>query len=86
MVVIQATGTQQIITKYRKLRIRVWFARFSQIQLQELFTGKESIVLSCRQLSFSASQRVKMENSVTYRKLFLIKSKDFLNALENKTM
>ena len=33
-----------IIRKYRKLHIRVCFARFSQIQLQKLFTGKESIV------------------------------------------
>ena len=31
--------------KYRKLHIRVCFARLSQIQLQQLFTGKESIVL-----------------------------------------
>ena len=34
-----------IIRKYRKLHIRICFARFSQIQLQQLFTGKESIVL-----------------------------------------
>ena len=31
--------------KYRKLHIRVCFARLSQTQLQQLFTGKESIVL-----------------------------------------
>ena len=34
-----------IIRKNRKLHIRICFARFSQIQLQQLFTGKESIVL-----------------------------------------
>ena len=34
-----------IIRKYRKLHIRVFFYRFSQIQLQQLFTGRESIVL-----------------------------------------
>ena len=34
-----------IIRKYRKLHIRICFARFSQIQLQQLFTGKLSIVL-----------------------------------------
>ena len=34
-----------MIRKYRKLHIRICFARFSQIQLQQLFTVKESIVL-----------------------------------------
>ena len=38
-------SANRIIRKYRKLHIRVCFARFSQIQLQQLFTGKESIVL-----------------------------------------
>ena len=57
-----------IIRKYRKLHIRICFARFSQIQLQ-LFTGKESIVLesaagSCRS---PLSQRVKAK--FTYRKM-----------------
>ena len=33
------------IRKYGKLHRRICFARFSQIQLQQLFTGKESIVL-----------------------------------------
>ena len=33
----------RIIRKYRKLHIRICFALFSQIQ--QLFTGKESIVL-----------------------------------------
>ena len=37
--------TQPIIRKYRKKHIRVCFARLSQIQLQQLFTGEESIVL-----------------------------------------
>ena len=34
-----------IIRKYWKLHIKVCFPRFSQIQLQQLFRGKESIVL-----------------------------------------
>ena len=39
------TSANWIIRKYRKLHIRICFARFSQIQLQQLFTGKELIVL-----------------------------------------
>ena len=50
-----------IIRKYRKLHIRICFARFSQIQLQQLFTGKESIVLKSLpaviDLNFTASER-----------------------------
>ena len=34
-----------MIWKHRKLHIRISFARFGQIQLQQLFMGKESIVL-----------------------------------------
>ena len=47
--------------KHRKLRIRVCFARPSQIQLQQLFTGKESIVLKSPPavviLYFTASEK-----------------------------
>ena len=47
--------------KYRKLHIRVCFARLSQIQLQPLFTGKESIVLKSLPavvvLYFTASEK-----------------------------
>ena len=40
---MQRSSFKQI--KIGKLHIRVCFARFSQIQPQQLFTGKESIVL-----------------------------------------
>ena len=47
--------------KYRKLHIRVCFGRLSQIQLQPLFTGKESIVLKSLPavvvLYFTASEK-----------------------------
>ena len=47
--------------KYRKLHMRVCFARLSQIQLQQLFTGKESIVLKSLPavvvLYFTASEK-----------------------------
>ena len=47
--------------KYRKLHLRVCFARLSEIQLQKLFTGKESIVLKSLPavivLFFTASEK-----------------------------
>ena len=41
---IKLTKSLELYLKYRKLHIRVCFARFSQIQLQQLFMGKETIV------------------------------------------
>ena len=59
-----------IIKKYRKLRIRVFFARFIQIKLQQLFTGKETTVLKSLPAAvvvsyFTASEK---ENLRTKRK------------------
>ena len=55
----EANQTQPIIRKYRKLHIRVCFARLSQIKLQQLFTEKESIVLKSLPavLYFTASEK-----------------------------
>ena len=62
-----------IIRKYRKLHVRVCFACFSQIQLQQLFTGKESIVLKSLPavvvLSYSYFTASEKENLWTERKL-----------------
>ena len=42
---IKLSELHESLEKNRKLHIRIFFASFSQIQLQQLFTGKESIVL-----------------------------------------
>ena len=62
-----------IIRKDRKLHIRVCFVRFSQIQLQQLFTGKESLVL-------------KSLPAVVVLSYFTASERKFWVQKENKTM
>ena len=58
---MRGSSFKQIIRKYRKLHIRVCFVRLSQIQLQQLFTGKQSILLKSLPavvvLYFTASEK-----------------------------
>ena len=75
---MRGSSFKQIIRKYRKLHIRVCFVRLSQIKLQQLFTGKESIVLkfntagSCRSLLHS-----EWKGQFAYRKLLLQRTETF---------